>query len=356
MSRAAVEAMIFVALAVVIHAGLWWRMPSGTLAASGDGGEVVITMAAVTPQMIEMIESFETPPEPFETPQTAELLQPVAPVQDVAPRPPPPRDAPTRSAAQELPDLDIPGVDLTSVQAPPPPSEPPDVAVGPPIDLNAVAPVPETARIPSEPAPQKPPRTAPPELALLTPPPSPALPPAFNPPPPPPETDAAQTTSPRPPARPDRPAPPREPQRQAAPTPQQQAVPSNRTQTGRAEQHAVGSGGGQAAGNAGQSENAGLSSARRESLLANWGSNIRSRIERRKSHARGVQGTGTATVRLVVTTDGRLAGISLVGSSGIAEFDEAALNAVRRAGRFAKAPRDLGSGQHSFTLPIRFQQ
>ena len=359
MSRGVIEATVFFGLALVLHLGIWWRMPSGTLAASGDGGEAVISMAAVTPQMMEMIEAFETPPEPVEAASTAAILSPIAPPPEIAP-PPPPADAPERAVALELPELNLPGVDLPNLQAPPPPPEPPVVAAAPPVDPSAAAPVAEAAPTLPDPAPPDPAPQDPPERAQLTPPPSPALP--FEAPPTPPEPDAApetaEATSPRPASRPDRPAPPPAAQvRAAAPvvSPVQEAAPGRRNQAGQAEQRAAGSGGGQAAGQAGQSEGARLSSARREDLLASWGSRIRSRVERRKSHPRGIQGTGTATIRLIVTTDGRLAGVALAGSSGIAAFDEAALNAVRRAGRFARAPRALGSGQHSFTLPIRFQ-
>ncbi|MEO1001090.1 MAG: TonB family protein, partial [Pseudomonadota bacterium] len=337
MSRGVIEAAVFVALALVLHLGIWWRMPSGTPAASGDGGEAVISMAAVTPQMMEMIEAFETPPEPVEAASTAAILSPVAPPPEIA-APPPTADAPERAVALELPELNLPGVDLPNLQAPPPPPVPPEAAVAPPLDPRAAAPVAEGAPTLPDPVPPDPAPRDPPERALLTPPPGPAVP--FEPPPPPPEPDAAPetaaATSPRPASRPDRPAPPpaaQEPRVASAAPPAQEAVPSNRNQAGQAEQRAAGSGAGQAAGTAGRSEVASLSSARREDLLASWGSRIRSRVERRKSHPRGVQGTGTATVRLIVTTDGRLAGLALAGSSGIAAFDEAALNAVRRAGR-----------------------
>jgi len=129
---------------------------------------------------------------------------------------------------------------------------------------------------------------------------------------------------------------------QAAPTPS------------RPSESAAGTGGGTTAGADRRRDAPSLSDGRRQSLLADWGGRIRSRVERRKARPRGAHDTGTATVRLSVTGTGQLAGLSLVASSGSAALDAAALAAVQRAGRFPSAPDALGPGPHVFTLPIRF--
>jgi periplasmic protein TonB len=119
-------------------------------------------------------------------------------------------------------------------------------------------------------------------------------------------------------------------------------------------QAAAGAGGSVAAGRDGPAEISSLSATRRSSLLGSWGAEIRSRIERRKRAIRGTSAGGTATVRLMVAADGRLLGLALAQSSGSPELDQAALDAVRRAGRFGPAPAQLGLAQHAFALPIRF--
>jgi protein TonB len=55
--------------------------------------------------------------------------------------------------------------------------------------------------------------------------------------------------------------------------------------------------------------------------------------------------SGTVTVRLTVTRSGALADLSIAASSGNAALDEAALKAVRAAGRFPAAPEGLSQGR-----------
>lgn len=99
----------------------------------------------------------------------------------------------------------------------------------------------------------------------------------------------------------------------------------------------------------------GLSRARENDLRASWGGQIRARIERRKTYPSSAgRAQGVVTVRLTVQRTGRLASVSVARSSGNAALDRAALQAVRRAGRFPAAPRGLGRASYSFTLPIRF--
>lgn len=92
------------------------------------------------------------------------------------------------------------------------------------------------------------------------------------------------------------------------------------------------------------------------SLEASWGASIRTRIEKRKSYPKAAQGAaGRVVVTLVVARDGRLAKADVAQSSGHPALDEAALGAVRRAGRLPAAPRGLDTDQHVFRLPMDFE-
>ncbi|MBU2360236.1 MAG: energy transducer TonB [Alphaproteobacteria bacterium] len=162
-------------------------------------------------------------------------------------------------------------------------------------------------------------------------------------------TYAPQITS-RPVERPARRSPPPEPKppRETAPEAVRQAAPAQR---------AVGQGGGANGGASGSSRAATASAAQPQSLMADWGGLIRSRIERRKAYPRAAGGAvGTVQVAIRVGSDGRLQALGVAASSGNAALDRAALTAVQRAGRFPAAPATLGAGPHSFTLPMAFSR
>jgi protein TonB len=91
------------------------------------------------------------------------------------------------------------------------------------------------------------------------------------------------------------------------------------------------------------------------SLEAGWGAQIRSRIERRKAYPRAAGGAaGRVTLTITVARDGLLESVALAASSGHAALDQAAVAAVRRAGRLPAAPAGLGAPRHVFTLPMDF--
>lgn len=174
----------------------------------------------------------------------------------------------------------------------------------------------------------------------------------------PPVADVAPPPPPPPPPRPQprpKPAPPAapvdaEPEAGRAGTPAAEPAPAV------AGQAASGAGGAAAAGNGGKSSAATAQGARAAELTAEWGAGIRARIERRKAYPRDGDGAeGTVMLRLVVGADGTLVGVGVARSSGSEALDRAAVKAVQRAGRFPKAPRGLGQGEVSFTLPISFR-
>jgi protein TonB len=158
--------------------------------------------------------------------------------------------------------------------------------------------------------------------------------------------EASQIAGVRPKQRPDRPDPPAQTQPQRAQAPQAAASPAQR---------AKGDGAGAHAGARQQSSAATLSASQRQTLAAQWGAQVRSKIERRKRYPGGAGGaSGTVRVRLTVGRDGSLRGLALAGSSGHRALDQAALRAVRAARRFPAAPRGLTRPSYTFTLAMRF--
>lgn len=222
-------------------------------------------------------------------------------------------------------------------------------------------------------APATPERTAAPTAPMPEPqaPPQPDPAPDTAPPPPPepepePEAEPVEDISPMAVATSRRPAPmPGRPETPPAPPPQRQATPAQ-TQTQQPAQRnapqsvasnaqrAAGSGGGAAAGASGGASEATLSPSQRQSAMARWGAQIRSRVERRKTYPRAARrASGTAVVSIRVTPAGQLAGVGLARSSGNSALDQAALQAVQRAGRFPKAPAGI-TGTQTFSLPLVF--
>ena len=168
------------------------------------------------------------------------------------------------------------------------------------------------------------------------------------PPPPPPEQEPAPEPKPRPKPRP-KPAP------KPVETPAE-APTSNQTTNFRAEQKAAGSGGGAQAGAAGGASTATISAGQRVKLQSIWGAKIRSRIERRKRYPAGARGSGRVVLRITVAASGALVNYRVAKSSGVAAFDQAALKAVARAGKFPKAPKGYDAAQLTFNLPMNFSK
>ena len=120
-------------------------------------------------------------------------------------------------------------------------------------------------------------------------------------------------------------------------------------------QQAAGQGGGATAGEAGSDAAATAETAAVADARLAWGAAIRARIEARKAYPRDGRGaSGTVTLRLSVAGDGRLRGVEVIEGSGSPALDRAAVQAVRQAGRFARAPAEVGAEGARFTLPVTF--
>lgn len=152
-------------------------------------------------------------------------------------------------------------------------------------------------------------------------------------------------------ATPEPPKQPKPPKPETPPAPKKPRAPQAQAQ---AAQQAAGAGG-TTAGQNGQAKAATLSPGRERDLRAEWGAAIRARIERRKSYpAAAGSARGRVIVQLTVTAAGALRRVSVLQSSGVPALDAAALQAVRAAGRFPVAPKELGAGNYSFSLPMSF--
>lgn len=163
-----------------------------------------------------------------------------------------------------------------------------------------------------------------------------------------PAAEPAITASLRPMTRPAPPKPPTPQKATAKPAPEPKKAASVASRASNAAK-AAGQGGQQAAGNNRTSDQAGLSPARKSSLMREWAAAIHSRIAR--NVPRGA-GEGKATLRVTVGADGSLHGVSLLTSSGKAKIDQVAIAAVKKAGRFPPAPKGISVSAQSFQLPV----
>lgn len=159
------------------------------------------------------------------------------------------------------------------------------------------------------------------------------------PPPPEPKADAEAVPDTRPKPRPEKQQP-------------KEALKADQASDGRNEEVAAGSGASTQAG-AGSANVTTGDPGRTAKLQAVWGAKIRARIDRSKRYPRGSKASGSVTIQLQVSRDGRLVSYRLRNSSGIPELDNAALQAVARAKRFPKAPKELIGNSFNFSVAIK---
>ncbi len=294
----AVETVLFLSLATGVHLGFWAMSPGPDgLPQAGDLGTGPVTLTAAAPRDADLVARWTRPPETAPTP--------------AAPNAPAVTDPALPPAALPLPARAAPAA---------PPLLPAREALVRP-DLTPL------------------PRPAPPQATAPT-------------PPAPPVTKAAPVMSSVPGTRPD-PTPP------TRPTPPAQAqAPDPATDPARPSQRAAGPVAPQtpAAGStAGRAEPNAAQTARAQALQADWGARIQRKVHRHLRHPGGTAGQGTARVSLTVNRAGHLTGLRLIRSSGIPAFDQAALAAVHRAGRFPAAPDGLDEASYAFTLSLSFR-
>ncbi len=304
--RSLFEIPAFGALAIGAHLALFAGWSGGAPEGAGDGGDAVLSLQGTSGAVEAMVASWDRAPEIPPAPRLAEVMPQAEtgvpiPSEDAAPA------QGDRVAALSMPVRDGP----LPATAPPEAMTLGDPEIG---DAPSMASAPEA-------------EDAPPGLSA------------------PADRLAARPA-----------APLTEPARQAPPEiddTSPEFAPATRPKA-RPQQVAQGSGGQGARGARAETTAPSLSEGARRSLVASWGAEIRARIEARKVHPAGLRATGRPVVRITVARDGRLQSVSIARSSRVAPLDEAALHAVRRAGRFPAAPGGLDLASVSFDLPISF--
>ena len=338
------EFLGFAAVATALHLGLVILvLPDLDGAeAGGIGGEAIVTLQGAPDQVEEMIKEWTRPPvQQTDAPQMDEFPDTVddtpqmaALTLDNAP------DTSTQIAALsgEVPD---PALPIIPRQAPPTPPE-----MFEPV-LQQAAP-----RSAPDPRPQTTADVAPRPMARPTAPRKKDVQP-----PRPPKADIQPAETPKPKPKPDnKPKPKPKAKPKAKPKPKAKAGNQNRAASaGSATQKAAGAGGSNQAGNAGNSKVKALGKGKEAKLKSIWGSKIRTRIERRKKAPRGAKGKGVTTLALRIAPSGQLISVSVAKSSGVPALDQAAVAAVKRAGKFPKAPKELNAKSYRFNVAIRMK-
>ncbi|MDJ1006885.1 MAG: TonB family protein [Paracoccaceae bacterium] len=98
-----------------------------------------------------------------------------------------------------------------------------------------------------------------------------------------------------------------------------------------------------------------MDAGRVQRLQSAWAGAIGAQIARAQRHPGRQYGAGRVRLILVVARDGQLAGVRVAASSGSPSLDRAALDAVRRAAPFPKAPPDLTEPSMQFGQWVAFR-
>jgi len=315
--RILLEYAVFVGVSVGAHV-LVLSQPGGMgLPSGGAGGQEALTLAAMPANMGQMVERWTRPPS----------LSPVAPLA-TPPAPPDQMLAPNLPTALAPPHAPVRSAPLA---LPTPMPQAPQAPVAPMADLQP----PAAPDLPAPPLPRSP-EMAPPNTATAAAAPALPLPAPTRP----------QTRPPVP-----RPATLPQPQSQADAPPAPPAA-----QAPRAAQTAKGTG---PAAQAGQSQakaqQTGAGRVASQTLMAQWGGQVRAKIERKKRYPAGTRASGKVILRLRLDAAGALHSVSVRRSSGDRALDQAALNAVTQA-RLPRAPQGLGTGLFTFDLPMNFNR
>ncbi|GAA6200454.1 TonB family protein [Aquicoccus sp. SU-CL01552] len=339
-----VETAVFLGLAVGLHLVLFAGVPPRGTEAGGAGGEETITILAASDRVETMVEAWKRPPEI----EIENVEKQLAPTPDVAPPRPMEMTALPPQPDQPIP-LQHPGAEqMPMLMALPQRIETRDVTLP--------MPVPQKMK-PVEKPKEKESRKPPVRLTAPTPPKQDEAPPEIAPPAPPEPAPEALPQDPslagkRPVSRPERPKKRKELAKEPSKT-AKKAAKAQSAARGTAGQRAAGTGGGAVAGSGKAKVTSGATKAKVAALQQVWGAKIRNRVERAKRHPGGRK-AGRVTVALNVTRGGKLAGVSVRKSSGNASLDKAAVSAVRRAGRFPKAPDGLTKAAYTFTITMAF--
>jgi protein TonB len=95
-----------------------------------------------------------------------------------------------------------------------------------------------------------------------------------------------------------------------------------------------------------------------QNIFAGYLAIIRAMLERNKEYplwARKNNWEGTVRLHFVVSRDGTIEDINVIGSSGFSILDKAAERTVRRIGKFPSIPKELTMGRLSLDVPLVFK-
>lgn len=335
--RKTAEFLVFGLLAIGVHMFLLADSPDQGSDAGGSGGVAMVTIQLPPRQVETMVEEWTRPPQVHQqvdidqpNVETAVEMAPVESIRiDAAP------NAAFKLAAMPTPDQVSPKQPLALQPAPVKPPEPiADPTLTPVPQLTRPTPRPQTKTDQS------------PKQALVPPAPAPdptvdQLPEQVEAPPPPPTPKVEKKPEPKP-------KPKTQPQKKA-----ETAKEKKPASDGGASQKAAGSGGSSNAGISNSSKTSTLSKGQEASLINAWGARIRAQVVRRQ---RSISAKGKVVLRITVSPSGTLRGVSVARSSGNSKVDTAAVSAVKRAGRFPRAPKKLTKSSYTFALPISYSK
>lgn len=318
MTGARADFPVALALAAGLHAAAlaWTGLPGGG-SRGGEAGRNAISINLVSPDVAELVETWEQVPQPaVEVPEIAAPghgAAPTLPVHRPDPtvsRPDPPSLAAVAPAAPPQAARPLPSPEFAMLEGicpyggkPTGAGDCPDPA-GEPARLSLVART-DTFR---------PPRFVEKLPGIARP--APDLAPRAGRPPEPAEGPAPASR--RPPGRPDDLTGPEPVARRVARGTSAAAIASDGASTGN-----------------------GASAGDRRNALAGWASAIQSRIARYQVYPRGTRAEGRVRLSMVILANGRLRDVSVVRSSGVAALDRAAVRAAERAAPFPPAPKEL---------------
>lgn len=120
-------------------------------------------------------------------------------------------------------------------------------------------------------------------------------------------------------------------------------------------QKASGKGGAAQAGQSGGQVQT-LSKGQRANLIGRWGAQIHRAIARKQRSPKGARGGGRVKLNLRVSRSGKLLSVRVVQASGDAAYARAAVAAVKRVGRFPKAPAQLTNDSYAYTTTLTFKK
>ena len=310
-----VEALVFVGLATGAHIGVWAVAPAVMGArAVGVAGTDTVSLTSATPAQTAMAVAWSRPPETASV--TPDALS--APENTPAPKIRYKEPIITRAALPSYLSAPI-ASDAVAV----PDTMPLPLLTNPDIQLHTAplaAPVTDTRPRPS----------SEPDLVAKS-----ASPQTLNTP----EPDMKMAL----------PSPSEPLQNQTRPQPR-----PNRTAAAEPRQGASSQKLGATAGAAGNAQSSARDATATHALLSSWGAQIHAKIQRNVIYPKGASDVGIAKISLSVRTDGTLVGMSVVRSSGSDALDKAALRAITRAKRFAKAPRGLDAPSYALTVQVSF--